>query len=368
MNKPYIKRVFPGGNTPQGFYSFYDFILSKEEGEKLIILKGGPGVGKSSFIKKLGQKFLDLGYDLEYHHCSSDPKSMDGLVIPALKIGIIDGTAPHMIDPIYPGAIDEILYLGDFWDEKGLKENKKDIIRIKKQTSGFFQTAYRYLKAAGIIYENWALTGLPLISWGEYHLKTDSLVKEIFKDIPISLTPGKRRHLFGSAITPEGLTDFLPSILEQSTIIYRIIDQPTISAQSLMNTIAKEAMIHGFSIESYHSPIVVDKIEDLLIPDLGIALTVSNPYHKADITPTYTIDLTTCINAEELPYIQAELEEDQKLFEELLNKSIHCLKKAKASHHELERCYIPYMNFSLVDELIEKTFQRLVETIKVRDR
>ena len=30
-----------------------------------------------------------------------------GIIIPALKIGLVDGTAPHVIEPKAPGAIEE---------------------------------------------------------------------------------------------------------------------------------------------------------------------------------------------------------------------------------------------------------------------
>jgi len=89
-----IRRVFPGGNTSKGFYSYYDNIINKDA-NRIFILKGGPGTGKSSLMKKIGQILLDKGYDVEYHHCSSDNNSVDGIVIPKLKVGLIDGTAPH---------------------------------------------------------------------------------------------------------------------------------------------------------------------------------------------------------------------------------------------------------------------------------
>jgi len=92
--KGFIKRVFPGGNTPQGFYSFYDQIITADA-TRIMVIKGGPGVGKSTFIKTIGEAMVKQGFDIEYHHCSSDNSSLDGLVVPAIGVAIIDGTAPH---------------------------------------------------------------------------------------------------------------------------------------------------------------------------------------------------------------------------------------------------------------------------------
>jgi len=90
-----LKKVFPGGNTAQGFYSFYDYII-EPDATRIFIIKGGPGVGKSTFMRKIGEVMLERGYDVEFHCCSSDNNSLDGVVINSIKVALIDGTAPHL--------------------------------------------------------------------------------------------------------------------------------------------------------------------------------------------------------------------------------------------------------------------------------
>ncbi|MCX8131897.1 MAG: ATPase [Clostridia bacterium] len=97
MARGNIKHAFPGGNTSQGFFSYYNYILSQEEANRIIVIKGGPGVGKSSFMKKIAEEMLCRGYDVEFMHCSSDNNSLDGVVIPAIKVALLDGTAPHVV-------------------------------------------------------------------------------------------------------------------------------------------------------------------------------------------------------------------------------------------------------------------------------
>lgn len=92
-----IRRMFPGNNSSYGFYSYYDYVLPQEEASRIMIIKGGPGVGKSFFMKKLGEEMLSRGFDIEYHHCSSDPSSLDGVVVPSIKVALIDGTAPSIL-------------------------------------------------------------------------------------------------------------------------------------------------------------------------------------------------------------------------------------------------------------------------------
>src|SRR5690606_25242510 len=118
-----IKHFFLGTNTGQGFYSFYGQ-LGKEVSTRLFIIKGGPGTGKSTFMQKIGQEMLSRGFPVEFAHCSSDSNSLDGVLLPSLGIALVDGTSPHIVDPVYPGVVGEILNFGDFWDEKALREKK----------------------------------------------------------------------------------------------------------------------------------------------------------------------------------------------------------------------------------------------------
>mgnify|MGYP000390105215 CR=1 FL=1 len=89
-----IRHMFPGNNTSQGFFSYFASILPQARAERIYCLKGGPGVGKSTFLKRIGKRMAQEGFDLEYLHCASDPNSLDALVIPALGVALIDGTAP----------------------------------------------------------------------------------------------------------------------------------------------------------------------------------------------------------------------------------------------------------------------------------
>ena len=51
-----------------------------------MIIKGGSGIVKSSFMKKLGESMIEKGFDVEYHHCSSDNNSVDGVVFPQVGV------------------------------------------------------------------------------------------------------------------------------------------------------------------------------------------------------------------------------------------------------------------------------------------
>ena len=90
---------FLGANTAEGFCSRFEQLHSGGRVRKCVIIKGGPGYGKSTFMKKLQKTVESLGADTESYPCSSDPASLDGLFIPALGLAFVDGTAPHANAP-----------------------------------------------------------------------------------------------------------------------------------------------------------------------------------------------------------------------------------------------------------------------------
>lgn len=363
MSKGKIKDVFPGGNTSLGFFSYYDYILSQEEAQKIIIIKGGPGVGKSTFMKKIAEEMLDRGYDLEFMHCSSDNNSLDGVVIPALKVALIDGTAPHIVDPKNPGAVDEIIHLGDFWNEEVIKVNKENILRDNRETGRYFLRAYRYLKAAAAVYED---TGV-INSWAMDNAKANSvaasLIADLFDGKGIAEREGKLRKLFASAITPNGLKNYLSTILTTGKVYAIKGDQGT-GTEKLLEKIKAAAIERGFNVEAFYCPLVPSKLEHLLIPDMGVSFTTVNKYHDAGIKAFKEIDLNGYLDKEVLNSYCDELNYNSERFEELLNKAIATISKAKALHDKMEEYYIKSMDFEAVQRCWECTLARILDYIK----
>ena len=86
---------FLGANTPQGFVSRFDQLGSAEDGWRKFVIKGGPGTGKSSMMKRIAAELEQYCDEIELVYCSSDIESLDALVVPGIKASIADGTAPH---------------------------------------------------------------------------------------------------------------------------------------------------------------------------------------------------------------------------------------------------------------------------------
>src|SRR5690606_25296046 len=74
---------------------------------KRYFIKGRPGSGKSTMLKKLAAAATERGFDIELYHCGFDPNSLDMLIVRELGFAIFDSTAPHEYFPVHD--TDEII-------------------------------------------------------------------------------------------------------------------------------------------------------------------------------------------------------------------------------------------------------------------
>lgn len=358
MTKGNIRHMFPGGNTPRGFYSYYDYILPQKSAERILILKGGPGVGKSTFMKKIGFEMHKTGYDVEFMHCSSDPNSLDGVVIPKIKTAIIDGTKPHIVDPKNPGAVDEIINLGVYWDEKGLRKNKEAIIKIGDEISENFTRAYRYLKAASLFYDDMIQIYKEAVNMQQTNIVAEKLVNKLFDDIPLADVSGKVRKLFATAITPFGLKNYLSSIISKNSVII-LKGQNGTGTENILERIKASALIRGLDVECYYCPMSPEKLEHIIIPKINVAITTSNEYHVCNAETDDVFNLDEFLDGSIIRKHNEILAYDKEQLSNLINKAITTIKKSKDLHDELENYYIPNMNFEDIKECQIVTMSRI---------
>ena len=124
-----VTNFFLGANSSAGFRSLYENFTAPEGNFDILVLKGGPGVGKSSFMKYIGSRAEEAGEDVEYIWCSGDPDSLDAVRLPRVGVIAVDGTSPHVVEPQYPAAVDRYVNLGQFYHIETCKQRREEILR-----------------------------------------------------------------------------------------------------------------------------------------------------------------------------------------------------------------------------------------------
>ena len=95
-----ITNFFAGANSGEGFQNLFHEMVDLEATYDVMILKGGPGVGKNTFMREIGRTMEQAGTPVEYLWCSGDPDSLDGVVLPEVRCAVVDGTSPHDTAPL----------------------------------------------------------------------------------------------------------------------------------------------------------------------------------------------------------------------------------------------------------------------------
>lgn len=346
-----IRRMFPGGNTSHGFCSFHDNIIG-EKRNLLYILKGMPGGGKSSLMKEMGKRAAEEGFTLEYHHCPSDPTSIDGIVINELGVGIVDGTPPHPMDPVYPGMGDKIINLAVYIDASKITGYKDEITQAKANNKKAYRRVFNYFKAARSVYDEIVQVNREYVDFKRVNKMTKDYLEEIFSKEIINgkKYKFKNRHMFSNAYTPQGYFDYTESIIDGVKNRYYLKGDMGTGKSTFMKRIIERANMEDFHLEIYHDSFAPDKIESLLIYELDLIISSNEKITNGLYT---TIDFKQYFDDSKIS------NEDYIVFERLIEKGTEGLNMAKDNHFIQESLYRNAVNFKGIDEEREKIWDEI---------
>ncbi len=349
------QKYFLASNSCEGFISKFKDCYNPNEDWKAYIIKGGPGTGKSSFMKKVAAAAEKKSEKVVFCPCSSDPDSLDGVILPDKSTVILDGTAPHTLDPAYPAVCEEILNFGEFWDSNKL-QNTAEIIEITNRNKLLHATAARYLQAAGkLMTDNYKTA---LVCTKKDKAKNFAL-KLCQKYIPKTTGNPKEWMRFIGGISPKGLISFPETIEENYNQVVIIKDHYGAAANIIIEELRTLALQNGYEIVTIKNPFLPSILTDhIIIPSLSLAFATENDFiaFKTDSRRTHARRFTSI---KQLHLSKERLKFNKKATTLLLNSAAETLKKAKAVHDTLESHYISAMNFEKLNDFTEMFCKKL---------
>lgn len=249
---------FIGANTCAGFTFCAEEDLRAIE--RVYVIKGGPGTGKSTLIKKAAGLARSRGEAVTVYRCSSDPDSLDAVVLEGRSVALVDGTSPHIYEPLCPGAVESILDTGAFWNTSMLKTKRDEIISLNKEKNRLFASTYRYLSnASSLIREEDALT--------EGYFLKDKAKAAIGRLLNNNGGGFSVKNKQTTAFSTEGRIR-LNTYAELSAITYTVADSHG-TAPRLMNTVLDVARERGLEAWVSRDPYL--RPEEIYLPECGIA-------------------------------------------------------------------------------------------------
>ena len=345
-----IDTCFLGANTPEGFRSEYATLQLDPRIRHLTVIKGGPGCGKSTLMKKAAARAEALGFAAERILCSSDPESLDGLVIPALGRAFVDGTAPHVVEPELCGCGANYLNLGVCYREAEMEKAAPALQKAKAANAACYVPAYGCLRAAGV------LEGLirAMASRADAARAEARLLAELSVPEHAAAEPGPVLRCFLDAFTPQGVRSLTPA----SERMWILQDSWGLGVR-LLRKLAARWRSTGAAVWLAMDPLAPDQPMGVLCPSLGTGCLRSTPVFDRSDVCSATLRLDAAAEEELGRELLARLEQLRRRQALLLQQALVSLREAKERHDELEALCRPAVDFRAADEITRTVLEEL---------
>ncbi|MBR5115367.1 MAG: hypothetical protein IK101_08775 [Oscillospiraceae bacterium] len=331
---------FLGANACSGFYSGFDAFASEAATEKLFIIKGGPGCGKSGFMRSIASALLDRGLEVEVFLCSGDPDSLDGIYVPELKTAYIDGTAPHVLEPVSAGVTGNYVSFAQFYDGEFSCEERERILGLTRSYKAAYVEAYRALKAYGELHSE---RSYPVEALEKANERVRKLTRKLL---------GKRlerrpqvRTRWIEAFTHKNRVFLSDTVLNNyETII--LLDNSVGLAHDALEACAAEALRLGKDVVRCADALFPDKLDALLVPSASTAFLAADK-ERSGLLRGRHVRLDALASGYGAKSFYSETGAA------LLREARSGLAQAKALHDELESVINPHIDFGGVYALAE---------------
>lgn len=346
-------RYFAACNSENGFYSFYRDVFLQDF-DRIYIIKGGPGTGKSSWMRRVADAAEQRGYQVEEVYCSSDPTSLDGVIARSSEksFAVLDGTAPHVTEMELPGVRDEICCVGDFWASDRLREQKNDILREMQMRSTLYQQFYRYLKAAGQCERNMEAA----VSVGLDRERLKKAVARILRKYPEG-DVFSARPMLTTSVGMSGIYRF-DTMESSADVVFDVCDYGAMS-YCLYEEILRQAEKRRLRIWVSYDFLIPTHINGICFPDLRLAFVSLQGRGVRDDVRVHRWHLKRYWQAAPDIGMCRMLEHAQKSRAQLMESALDVMRQIHEVHFTLESHYIAAMDFDAMRRVMDAKIQEI---------
>lgn len=272
------------------------------------------------------------------------------------------------MDPKNPGAVDEILHLGDYWNEQLLRKHKNEILASNARVGKLFKIAYSQLAEAKVIKDERDSYYDEATNFAGVNKFIHDIAKSIISkaNMQFEQEPNER-HLFATAFTPEGHAHHLDTILQDVEKLYLITGEANAIGSYIVGTIADAVNMHGLDTEVYHCTLEPEEVDLVVIPSMKIAVlkdipTINfKPQDIPNIKQVKVFNLDQFLDQDIVAVYDTEIKCCNERLQSALCRAISYIAAAKAEHDVMERYYIPAMNFDAINTKRNEILQRILK-------
>lgn len=285
MKQGKLKRMIVGGNTADGYISFAAENL--RDCERVFMLMGAVGCGKSSLILRVAQSMQERGLDVELWQATGVLANAEVVVIPELAAAVVDAGFMEHIHPESLGVVEEVYNFAEYWDEDLIRRNHREIKRLQALVKE------NMLSEAGlltVLSENqprrYAAAGIRL-SEEELEEIAAGLAAEIFNKSRVRV-----RHFLASVWGADGVVSFVQEVSEDCERRFLLCGE----VDFLLERLLQAAVERGLSADLYYDPLNTSRLQAVILPQLSIAVLDAE---LEGLEPRYNDEVFVCCQAEE---------------------------------------------------------------------
>ncbi len=342
---------FLSANTSEGFASCFDSLFTDPRIGTVTVIKGGSGCGKSTLMKALADRARALGHDTERILCSSDPDSLDGVVIPDAGMAWVDGTAPHVVEPPLCGCGAGYLDLSVCLDAAALKDRQEALRLCRAQNAACYPPAYALLRAAGVLQQSLQSFSAPCLT----PEAADLALAQLLPELPAPADrPCTARCRWYTAVTPDGLLAMQPRV----RTLWALEDG--FGAGGPLLERLRDAFVRaGAEVTVLRSILSPETPSGLLVPEAELGFVRCEPLFCLGREAPLRLDLDS-LTAQRMPAaVQTHCAFLQRQIAALAQQAVRWLRRAKKRHDRLEALYRPAVDFDAVEALTRRELDRL---------
>lgn len=340
-------------NAANSFFSLCAPFDEPCPGIRRFLIKGSAGCGKSTAMKRIAAVTAGRDRLTERIHCSSDPESLDGVILHDAHCSIMDATPPHAVEPAFPASFQTVCNLWGCLRESVLTPRLPELAGLQQEIGACHEKCRQLLSCAQLLLaDNRRFVGLHTD-----FKKIDALALRIAaKEFPKTGRPGVLHRRLLSAFTLHGILTYRETPLTLCERICIIEDPFGAAADRLLSALAKYALLAGYTVYACPSPLAPDRLtEQVMIPELSLAFLTHTRYTAWEACRPYrTIRYTRFTDRTVLREKKHALAFQRKAAEAILSAAQVQLAEAKRLHDRLEEQYRDGVDFEQVDRETEK--------------
>ena len=340
-------QYFLGANSAQGFFSLYETLLPPGQAERIFLIKGGAGCGKSTLMRTVGQALEAQGRTIEYIPCSGDPDSLDGVYDAGAGLLLVDATAPHAMDARYGGITERYVDLSVCYDMDAMKRQREKLLSLSDAYRACYERAWRWLASEAGMYGD----GRAMLLTEETRRKMARRARGILNREcrRRGREPGQVSCRFLSAVTCRGEVICIGTVRVLCPRLYGMEDTFGLS-DSFLRQLRDGAAAAGYDVICCPSPLEPERLEHLLLPGLGLGFVNQRALPEGE-SFYRRIRFDAMPEAETLRTRRRCLRFLRRSAALLRENAVEELREAKALHDELEACFNPHVDFDRVGQI-----------------